>query len=166
MESGAERQSCIWSNSLWGWKCWKTPFFFFMVMENSITNLAWCWQAPYLSLSINLAKTMHPTSVIPQEPVPPKAAPTPPHLAGGPGWNQAPPKWLLLWGPAPHTRISCGPPTTGGHTKVSTEGSPLGHLARVTAGSVPLRSTAHFLHEATLSRPGDIADIHDPQEQS
>ena len=104
MESGAERQSCIWSNSLWGWKCWKTPFFFFMVMENSITNLAWCWQAPYLSLSINLAKTMHPTSVIPQEPVPPKAAPTPPHLAGGPGWNQAPPKWLLLWGPAPHTR--------------------------------------------------------------
>ena len=62
-----------------------TIFFFFVVLENTITQLAWCWQALYLSLSINLAKTMHPTSVIPQEPVPPKAAPIPPHLAGGPG---------------------------------------------------------------------------------
>lgn len=103
-------------------------------MENTITQLAWCWRAPYLSLSINLAKTMHPTSVIPQEPVPPKAAPTHPTwqvaLAG-----RSPAKVASALGtsPTPAHPYLCGPPTTGGpYAGVHSGITPLEHPAQVT----------------------------------
>lgn len=163
MESGAEMQSCTWWNFLWGWKCLKTPFFKNSYGKHYHPAGLVLAGTTYLSLSINLAKTMHPIAVIPQEPVPPKAAPTHPTWQVALAEIKPRQKWLLLWGPAPHTNTPISVvahPQQEDTAQVFHSGSHWSTRLRW-QGGVCHWAPQGFLHKErlTLSWPGDKADI-------